>query len=134
MRDGEKHFQQLAESNLRRVVHDLNGLSMSRFAAADLLVIRILHIAAGVAGRRAADAFHVLKNSLNSPETSARDDNGFLPFLRAEGFVHRGIRNYCGRAGVAVPRPQKERPHNQKKKPKKRGTSETFCALFSSLY
>jgi hypothetical protein len=100
--DREKNFQELAQSDLRRIVDDLYGFGVPGFAAADLFVVGIFHGAAGVAGGGAGDAFYVLEDGLNAPEAAAGNDERGLAFLRGEGFVHRGIGERCGGAGDTV--------------------------------
>src|SRR5580658_1626367 len=92
----------MAEGDLRRIVDDLYGFGVARCAAADLFVVGIFHSAAGVAGGGAGDAFHVLEDGLDAPETAASDDKRGLAFLGGEGFVNRGIGEGGGGAGDVV--------------------------------
>src|SRR5271155_5650894 len=99
----EKNFQELAESNLRRVVDDFHGFGVAGLAAADVFVVGIFDRAAGIAGGGAGDAFDVLEDGLHAPETASCDYQSGLTFLGGEGFVHRGIgEGGCGAGGVVA--------------------------------
>src|SRR5436309_563733 len=87
MDDGEKHRQELCIVNLGRIVRDLYRFGVTRLSIADLLITRVLQIAARVSGPRVGHTLDMLVNRLDSPEAAARKNSGFYgPGCRSRDF------------------------------------------------
>ena len=99
VRDREIDLQDLAVGHLARVEGHLHGFGVAGAARADGFVKRILLRAAGIAGHGIGDAFDVLVDGLDAPETSAGEHGGFEARALRGGFG-RGRRNGDGRLGL----------------------------------
>jgi hypothetical protein len=99
---GEKYFQELAYSDLRRVVDNLYGFGVACRTATDFFVVGILYCAAGVTGSSARHAFYVLEDGLDAPETASGYYERGLAFLSGESFIQRGIGERGRGAGRTV--------------------------------
>jgi len=75
----EEYSQQLAVSDLRWVVHNLDGFGLPCLSGADDFVLRVLFRTTRVTRGSADDTFHVLEDSLNTPETSASENRTLTP-------------------------------------------------------
>ena len=73
VRDGEVNLQDLAIRDLARVEGDLYRFGVAGRSGADDLVLCRALIAAGVARDGAGHTCDVLKHSLHTPETAARE-------------------------------------------------------------
>src|ERR1700689_1477703 len=67
--DGEK----LEVGNSARIKFHLDSFGLPGASAANILISRILHRAAGVTGGHGSDAFHLPECVLHTPETSCRE-------------------------------------------------------------
>src|SRR4051812_18004561 len=76
VRNREKHSQQLAVCNLRRIEDHLNGLGVAGLACTDDFVFGSFGASARVARRRADHSLNVLEYGLHTPETAARKKGG----------------------------------------------------------
>ena len=83
--DGEEHPQQVGVGQLAGVEFDLNHLGVTRAPAADRLIGRVRHMAAGVAGHHRAYAAKILEHRFQAPEAAAAQGGGFL--CRTHGCV-----------------------------------------------
>ena len=69
--DGKKHLQQIGKGYLPWIEGDLHNLGMAGALAADLLIGRIGHMAAGIAGLHGSDADHFPKHGFQTPKAAA---------------------------------------------------------------
>src|SRR5208283_4635776 len=72
--NGEKHFQQVFVANHGRIEGDLGHLDMSGLAAANLLVARVRHVPAHVAGHYCLHSLQLIEGSFHAPEASSAED------------------------------------------------------------
>ncbi len=116
--DREEHIQEVAVGDHRGIEADLHHLGVAGAAAADLLVARMVDVAAGIAGHYALDPLEILEHRLQAPEAPATKGGELATvlcchrpsFVLADsGVRHRGARmttapyaDGCRRAGPAV--------------------------------
>ena len=75
--DAPEDGQDILVVNYRRVIPHLDDLSVARPLAAHLLIGRVGHVAAGVAGDDARHAGHVAVDGVETPETAAAQRRDF---------------------------------------------------------
>src|SRR5215470_19273233 len=72
-----EHVQQPIVVNLCRIVRHLNHFGVTSFICANILVSRILCVAAKIADRGIENARYLPKRLLDSPKTSSSESCGF---------------------------------------------------------
>ncbi len=81
VRDGEVDFEELAVSDLRGIVGNLDGFSVASAAAAHGFVLRCALFAARITGDYSSDAFNIFEDGIDAPEAAAGENCGFRTFL-----------------------------------------------------
>ncbi len=112
VRDREIDLQQLAVSDLRRVVGDLHRLGVARRAAADRLVVRRLLLAARVARDGFQHALDALEYALHAPEAAPRERR---PSPSRRSTASR--RTQAPESRPPSPRPARSRPMSRARSP-----------------
>ena len=78
--DCEEHLQYLPVRDFLGIEGDLDGFGMTRPARADGIVVSGSRVAAGITGDDLLHSFDLLKNSLDAPETAAREHGSLVAF------------------------------------------------------
>src|SRR5262249_53406156 len=92
VRNREENLKQVFVRHLRRVVDHLDRLGMSRHPGADDRVTRGGSATARVTRGDLDDAFYVLENRVNAPETSTRKDCNLVLLVGAGGRFRATLR------------------------------------------
>jgi hypothetical protein len=77
MRDREENLQQTPIGNLRRIVRDLHGFSVTGVAFFHGVILRGVRGAARVTSRHLFHSAHVFENALHAPKAAAGEHGGF---------------------------------------------------------
>ena len=76
--DGEEHFEQLAVSDLGRVVGYLDGFGVAGSASANHFIVSGVPGAAGESGDGRLNALDMLEDTLDAPEAAAGKNGGLV--------------------------------------------------------
>src|ERR1044072_5266207 len=96
VRDCKEDFEQLAVSDLRRIVGNVHRLGMSGLAGTYFPVVRVGGWTADVTRLDARHAFDMFEDCFNAPETTAGQHGSLLAFRFRERRVNGGIGNGTG--------------------------------------
>lgn len=83
-----KKVQQSSQLNLLRIIDNPDNLRMARPPSDNLLVGGVGNMAAGIAGNNLHHPIEALKNSFNTPETTATQHDRSQPFFFYLRLIH----------------------------------------------
>ena len=110
MSDAEEDHEQLAVGDFRRIINDADAFRVARGASANQFVIRMIDVAAAIAGGDFSHAVDVFEYGLGAPEAAASKDGNLCGGFLGERLIYRrswnrprgGVR-YAGDALCDVP-------------------------------
>src|SRR5579859_1394416 len=119
VRDAEENHQELAVGDFRRVVDDADAFGVASRAGGDELVVRVVNVAAAVAGGRFLNADNVLKHGLRAPKAAAGENGDLRGRLRREGGIKcwngewgRRRRGNTGKSACDIPAKRRDESAN----------------------